>query len=174
MASPQRRLWDTSVIVDFLEGTERSKPHVPLIIEEAKRGDTEIMVSAFAEVEVVKPNGVLTEKQEEMIREFFSRPYVIRAQVDARVAAIARQITRMTSLASDMKTVKPKDAVHVATAVRWDVPVVECYDEPLIRASTRMRTEYPSVIKGVIVREPQYEGQARADELLDAAAPQNQ
>ena len=170
MASPRRRLWDTSVIVDFLEGTQRSQPHVPLIVEEATRGDTQIMVSAFAEVEVVKINGVFTGEQEEMIKEFFSRPYVLRAQVDARVAAIARQITRATSLASDMQTVKPKDAVHVATAIRWEVPVVECYDGPL----TRTLTAHPSLAPGLIVREPLYEGQTRAEAILAAADPLNQ
>ena len=130
--------------------------------------------SAFAEVEVVKINGVFTKQQEEMIREFFSRPYAIRAQLDGRVAAIARQITRVTSLAQDLKTVKPKDAVHVATAIRWDVPVVECYDEPLTTSLTKMRATQHSMAQGLIVREPLYEGQTRANEILNAAASQNQ
>ena len=164
------RLWDTSVIIDFLVGTERAKPHVPLIIEEARRGDTRIMVSTLAEAEVVRIDGVLTDDQEEMIKEFFGRPYVVRAQLDSRVAAIARRITRTTSLSPDMRTIKPPDAVHVATAERWGVSIVECYDGPL----TATLGQHPTLVPGVTVREPLYEGQTRAENLLQAADPLNQ
>ena len=167
MPSPKQRLWDTSVIIDFLEGAERAKPHVLHIIEEATRGETQIVVSVFAEVEVVKIDGVLTDDQEEMIREFFTRPYIVRAQLDSRVAEIARQITRTTSLASDMQTIKPNDAVHVATAVRWKIPIFECYDGPLIATLA----QNPSLVPGTTVREPLYEGQTRAQDLLNAADP---
>ena len=168
MPNPPQRLWDTSVIIDFLEGTERAKPHVPLIIEQARRGEAQIVVSAFAEVEVVKIDGVLTDDQEEMISEFFSRSYIVRAQLDSRVAAIARRITRVSSLAPDMQTIKPKDAVHVATAMRWSIPIFECYDRPLITTLT----QHPSLVPGVTVRKPLYEGQSRAQGLLDAAEGQ--
>ena len=142
---------------------------MPLIIEEAERGDTEIMVSAFAEAEVVRINGVFTDEQEEMITEFFGRSYVIRAQLDSRVAAIARRITRTTSLSQNMRTIKPADAVHIATAERWQVPIVECYDGPL----TSTLAQHPTVVPGVTVREPLYEGQTRAGDLLREADPLN-
>ena len=170
MPSPQRRVWDTSVIIDFLEGAPRAKPHVPLIIEAAERGETRIVVSVFAEIEVAKIDGVLTEEQEEMIKEFFGRPYVHRAQLDQRIAEIARRITRTTSLDRNMQTIKPKDAVHIATAERWQIPIFECYDIPLIKTLR----DHPGLVPGVTVREPLYEGQAHADEVLAEADPLNQ
>ena len=170
MTSPQRRLWDTSVIIDFLEGTSRASPSVPLIIEEARRGDTKIFVSTLAEAEVVKINGVLTAQQESMIAEFFSRSYVVRAQLDQRVAAIARRITRTTSLDPNMRTIKPPDAVHIATAERWGITVVECYDRPL----EKTLADHPNLLPGITVREPLYEGQVRAEDLLKDADPLNQ
>lgn len=165
MPTPHQRVWDTSVIIDFLEGNQRAEPHVPLIIEQAKRGEAQIVVSSFAEVEVVKIDGVLTNDQEEMITEFFGRSYVVRAQLDARVAAIARRITRDSSLAPNMQTIKPKDAVHVATAARWNIPIFECYDGPLIVTLT----QHPSLVPGVTAREPLYVGQSRAQDFLDEA-----
>lgn len=63
MAVP-RRVWDTSVIIDYLEGTERAREHVPLIISEAARGETRILVSAWAEIEVVRLDSTLTDKEE--------------------------------------------------------------------------------------------------------------
>lgn len=171
MANPTRRVWDSSVVIDYLEGKPRAYPHVPLIIEEAKRGETEILVSSFAEIEVCKIRGVpLTDDQEEMIKEFFGRHYVIRCMVDYRVAEVARRIARITSQSPDMATVKPKDAVHVATAVRWGVSLFEVFDGPL----HKVVNDHPELIPGIRVREPLYEGQARAEDLLREADPMNQ
>lgn len=157
------RIWDTSVIIDYLEGTERAREHVPLIISEAERGETRILVSAYAEVEVVRLGSALTDAEEAMIQEFFRRSYVYRCQLDSRTAEIARHITRLSSTDNHVRTVKPGDAVHIATALRWNIPVFEAFDDELLSGVNAA----PQILPGALtLRRPQYEGQVRADDLL--------
>jgi len=120
------------------------------IIEAAKRGEVEIVVSAFAEIEVAKlddPNA------EAIIREFFGRPYVIRAALEIGVAEIARELLRKH------RGLKPGDAVHVATALHYDVPVLETYDDDdLIPLNGKVsKSGHPPLT----IRHPVYEGQTR-------------
>ena len=157
------RVWDTSVIIDYLEGTERAREHVPFIISEVERGETRILVSAYAEVEVVRLDSALTDTEEDMIREFFRRSYVYRCQLDSRTAEIARHIARLSSRDDKVRTVKPKDAVHVATAIRWNIPIFEAFDDDLMDGVKAA----PHILPGALtLRRPQFEGQVRADDLL--------
>ena len=54
MASKPRRAWDPCVIIDYLAGAPRAEEHVRPLVERAIAGELEIVVSAYAEVEVVK------------------------------------------------------------------------------------------------------------------------
>ena len=47
-----RRLWDSCVVIGYLAGYEDLKPECPLIIEQAERGEIQIVVSAMATIEV--------------------------------------------------------------------------------------------------------------------------
>ena len=165
---PTRRVWDSVVIIDFLDGKERANPHCPAIIEEAERGETEIIVSVFAQIEVVKIDSALTEEEERMIREFFGRPYILAAALDPFVAQTAREIIRASTASANIRSVKPKDAVHVATALRWEVPVFESYDDVLMDGIKA----HPEILPGgasLTLRHPTYEGQSRDEELLRQA-----
>jgi predicted nucleic acid-binding protein len=148
VAAPTRRLWCACTIIDYLKGAERASPDCPQIIEQAERGETEIVVSALAEAEVVKLDAD-DDQAEEKIREFFARPYVIRVALDIRVAETAREIARKYAL-------KPLDAVHVASALRANVPVLETYDETMI-----VRVDGREGSPPLRVRHPAYEGQMR-------------
>ena len=74
---PQRRLWDSCTIIHYLAGVPVAKP-CELILEQAERGELEIVNSALAEAEVVKLDKELDEDSEKMIVEFFGRDYVVR------------------------------------------------------------------------------------------------
>lgn len=118
-----------------------------MIIQAGQRGEVEIVVSAFAEVEVAKlsdPNA------ENIIKEFFSRPYVIRAALEIGVAEIARELLRKYT------GLKPGDAVHVATALHYRVPILETYDDDDLIPLNKKIGNPP-----LIIRHPTYEGQTR-------------
>ena len=60
------------------------------IIEMAKRGEVEIIVSAIATIEVACPQGSDGQESEAKIQELFSREYIIPAAIDIGAARIAR------------------------------------------------------------------------------------
>ena len=122
---PPRRVWDACTIIYHLAGYPDGDPDIPRIIQDAIRGDTEIVVSVLAECEVVKLEGDDDKAAERRITEFFSRPYVIRAAVDPFVAEVTRRLVRNHSL-------KPPDAIYLATAIRHQVPLLETYDSDLL------------------------------------------
>lgn len=148
MPAPTRRVWCSCTIIDYLKGAARAEPDCQQIIDSAERGETEIVVSALAEAEVVKVDPADPDS-ETKIREFFARPYVIRVALDIRVAEMAREIVRTYGL-------KPLDAVHVATALRAKVPTLETFDQEMIDKVNGKEGNPP-----LQIRNPTYEGQLR-------------
>lgn len=155
---PSRRAWDANAIIYYLAGNAAAQPECDLIIEEAKRGDTEIVVSVLAEAEVVKLDKELDQDAELMIREFFGRPYIVRAALDIPVAQLARTLVRRYA------GMKPPDAIYIATALHHGIPVLETYDERMIKVSGKEGNP------PLIIRRPTYEGPRRLFELRDAEA----
>jgi len=157
---PTRRLWCSCTIIYYLAGYPAAKPECDLIIEEAERGETEIVVSVLSEAEVVKLDKELDTDAELMIEEFFGRSYIIRAALEPQTAKKARALVRR------YPGIKPLDAVHIATALQHDVPILETYDNGMIAISGKEGNP------PLIIRQPTYEGKrplfqmpaSRADE----------
>lgn len=122
---PKRRVWDACTIIYHLGGYAAGNPDIPRIIQDAIRGDTEIVISVLAECEVVKLEGDDDLTAERRITDFFNRPYVIRAAVDPFVAEVTRRLVRNHGL-------KPPDAIYLATAIRHQIPLLETYDTDLL------------------------------------------
>ena len=129
-SGPSRRLWDSSVIIDYLVGRADVGLACERIIERAEHGEFEIVVSALATVEVAYVRGSDDADSEAMIREFFSRSYVIPAAIDVQTAAIARELIRRHRTE---RRLKPADATHLATAIQLKIPLIETTDPDLLR-----------------------------------------
>lgn len=128
------------------------------LVERAMAGEIEIVVSAYAEVEVVKLDDEISDDDERMIRDFFAQDFIIRADLDPLVAEIARQLVRRYPRVGGLTRVAPKDAVHLATALRWKVPIFETFDDRLIERIS----QNPGLLPGELtVRRPFSEGQQR-------------
>ena len=147
-----RRVWDACVVIGYLAGYDELKPDCPQIIEQAQRGDLEIMVSAFAPVEAAYLQGYSDSDAEAKIREFFSRDYVISVALDMPTAAIARGLIRKYRLSYRLH---PPDAAHLAVAVQWHVPILETTDSDLIRLNEMEGNPR------IVIRKPLYEGPQR-------------
>lgn len=147
-----RRLWDSSVILSYLAGYELVAEHCQLIVEQAERGEVEIVVSTLAAAEVAYLDGYSTGASEDMIREFFGRDYIILVAVDAPLAALARSL--VSRYRNEMR-IKPADAIHLATAIQLNLPVLETTDGDLLRFDGLEGT------LAVVVRRPLYDGPIR-------------
>lgn len=128
MPSAQIIYWDSSVFIDWLEG--RIPERVALIepvLRAAKNGDVLIVTSAWALAEVVRIKGQpLSDVDEQKIIEFFEQAYIQVRPLDMRVAATSRAICRKPT--DTGKMLKPKDAVHVATAMHARIGRLHTFD----------------------------------------------
>jgi predicted nucleic acid-binding protein len=147
-----RRLWDSVIVLGYLAGYEDLKPDCPQIIQQARQGELEIMVSEMAKVEAAYLEGRSDIESEALISEFFSRDYIIPVSVDDQVSKIARGLIRKYR---NSLRIKPPDAVHLATAILWHIPVIETTDPDLLRLDGREGNP------PIRIRRPRYEGQTR-------------
>lgn len=100
-----------------------------------------------------------------MIEEFFGRNYVIKANVDMYVSKHARELVRNYPSSGKLEKLTIADAIHLATALHWKIPVFESYDDKLLN---RINAEPHLLGAGakILLRHPQYEGQVHAENLL--------
>ena len=140
------RLWDSSVIIGFLAGYREIEWACQQIIQQAERGEAQIAVSEMAKVETAYLAGINDSDSELLIKEFFSRRYIIPISVDDPVSEISRDLIRKH------RGLQPPDAIHLATAILWKIPVVETTDPDLLNLD---RTEGRPLIQ---TRRPFYEG----------------
>lgn len=145
MAVP-RRLWDSCIVLGYLSGQQDIKTDCDKIIEQAKRGELEIMVSTIASAEVAYLPGLSPSDSELKIQEFFSRGYVIPAAFDISLTKTVRRLIR------EYKGLKPSDAIHIATALQWQIPIIETTDPDLLALNGKEGSPK------LVIRRPLYQG----------------
>jgi predicted nucleic acid-binding protein len=123
--------WDACVF-HALFGSEQGRVDVCLRIEKAaSKGDVHIYTSTATFVECVwvktitDPTGKLNKlspNHEEVIKKYFMRTYIRPIICDRPIAESAR------ALLWQYPRLKPKDAIHVASALSQQVEVMHSYD----------------------------------------------
>jgi predicted nucleic acid-binding protein len=115
--------WDSCIFIDGLRQTAGRFPQISALEQEAKGGHLIIFTSTLAIAEVCKTKdyGDLTEDEHRQIKAYFRHKFVKVIQVDRIIARNAAEIVRDHSL-------KPPDAIHVATAIRCRCQVLYTYD----------------------------------------------
>ncbi len=146
---PARRVWDSCIVIGYLAGYPALQEQCELIIDSAKRGEVEIVVSALAMIEAAYLTGYSDNDAEARIREFFGRRYVVPVQIDVPIAVIARDLIRRHR---NTRKIEPGDATHLATAIQWKIPILVTTDPDLLRFN---RVEGNPLI---VVREPHSDG----------------
>ena len=145
-----RRLWDSSVVIGYLTGDQRIHSVCSQIIQQAERGNIEILVSQLAKSECAYIGGESDSGSERIIREFFGREYINSVNLDDAISGIVRGLIRKYR---GSPSIKPLDAIHLATAIQWNIPIFETTDNPLLRFN-QLEGNPP-----VTVRRPLYDGQ---------------
>jgi len=145
-----RRMWDSSVVLAYLAGYKQADPVCDLILNEASLGRLEIVVSTLAEAEVAYLQGKSDTDSEATIQEFFSRDYIVPVSFDRLIAREARRLIRCYR-----PGLQGADAVHIATALKWHIPVIESFDPHFLKLNGKEGNP------PVIIREPLYEGPIR-------------
>ncbi len=130
MAKPPPRAWDSDAFLGWLQAEPGKQEACRPVIRAAERGELTIVASTLALAEVLTMRGEtpIPAEAADKVEAFFQQPYIIVRNLDRRTAELARQIVWGCQ-------VKAKDAVHVATALRAGVSVLETFDAGLITRS---------------------------------------
>lgn len=123
-----RRYWDSDAFLGHFNGEPDKATACESVIEAAEAGRILIVTSALtlAEVLYVKGTKRMTPEKREKISGFFKQPYISVQNVTRKIAEMARDLYWDHG-------VRPKDAIHVATALTYRLPELNTFDKNLLK-----------------------------------------
>jgi len=133
--------WDSATFLAYFQEEAGRVEQCRGTLDRAVAGDVCIVTSALtlAECLWLRGNPQIPKNRAQIVRSFFRHSYM-------RV----RNVTRKTSeLAQELvweHSVRPKDAIHVATAIEARVPIIETFDQSFI-SKTGLIGDPPLVIR---------------------------
>lgn len=143
--SRELRYWDSNCFLAYFNEEEGRADRCEFILSEAEKGGILIVTSALTLAEVLALRGekrlLPTENIKNKVVAFFKQEYISVQNVTRTVAELARDLVWDDRI-------KPKDAVHVASALLVEAPILETFDRPLIRKNGKVGNP------GLIIREP--------------------
>lgn len=129
MADPVKIYWDSCAWIALINGESDRLPDVRAVYGLARRGLVEIWSSTIAIVEANRLQSEMTMAKpippESILKidDLLFQPFVHLINLDQTVAKRARKLMRETTGLR-----KGADAIHLASAVIWNVPVFHTYD----------------------------------------------
>jgi len=119
--------WDANAFVGFLNGEADKVSLCEPVLKQAQNGHILIVTSALtiAEVLFIKGGKKLDPSKRGKIEKFFRADYISVKNVTRAISELARDVFWDFNI-------DPKDAVHVATAVMFKVPILHTFDVPLL------------------------------------------
>ena len=149
--------WDSDCFWGHFKAEDGKAEKCDGVIQRAERGEALIVTSAFTLAEVLWMRGGprVSKDKTELIQKFFRRSII-------RVYNLSRKISEAAQILVWDSNIKPKDAIHVATAIHLNADAMETFDSSLIGKSGTVGSPL------LLIREPQAAAQGR----LDLAAPQ--
>ena len=142
--------WDSSAFLALLQAERGRVQACSDTLQAANDGKYLIVTSALTIAEVLWMKGApkVTEDKAKIINQFFLRSSIRVVNLDRRIAQSAQRLVWSNG-------VKPKDAIHIATAQKYECVIFETFDDPLIVKS--------GVISGIEIRHPQPSRQGALD-----------
>lgn len=133
--NPKLIYWDSDVFISRLQMWPGRVDTLRQFTEAAERNEINLVISTFSLAEIAKVPGLngdpvkdkpLTEVELAKISAYFENDYIIIRPLTIDIAEMAREYVCKHGL-------KPPDAVHVATAIYWNVPLLHSYDDKLCK-----------------------------------------
>jgi predicted nucleic acid-binding protein len=138
------RYWDANAFLAYFQEEAGRVDSCEAVLELAEQGKVLIVTSALTLAEVLALRGKkpLPPKpaMKQKVVDFFKNEYIAVQNVTREVAELSRDLVWDHGI-------KPKDAVHVASAIAAGVTVFETYDRPL-------RNKGNAKVKEIKFREP--------------------
>lgn len=137
-----RCYWDSTCFIAWLRPEPERHASCQEVLRAAERGQLQIVTSAISLVEVVKLDKgplLITQEKERKIRDFFKHQYIVIVQVTRPIAEQARYLIWNEGL-------RPKDAIHAATALSEKITDFHTFDSDFRKLSKKVGNP-PLVIK---------------------------
>lgn len=126
------RYWDTATFLGWLSEEPDKVPECKPVLDAAAAGNVIIVTSALTIPEVLwlKGHPKIPGLQAQKVEAFFKHQWIVVRELDRFIAEDARALVWN-------KNVKPKDAIHLATALSLQVPIdqFDTFDKGLIDLS---------------------------------------
>ncbi len=147
--SVERIYWDSDAFLGWLQNESGKVELCKGTIERAEGGEILIVTSALTLAEVLWLKGSPKIPQDKLVilRKFFRRSYVRVFNVTRTIAEDAQEVVMVHSI-------KPKDAVHIATAVNLKIPTLETFDKDLIAKSGTIGAPLLTIRKPLPPKQP--------------------
>lgn len=130
LASPLKIYWDSCAWLALINEEPGRKDDVSAVYTQARQGSVELWASTISiveanrlssEVNVARP---LPLDSLAALDELFFQRFIKLVPIDIDIAMRARKLVRETP---GLK--KKADAIHLASAMRWNIPLFHTYDE---------------------------------------------
>lgn len=130
------RYWDSVVWLGILKEEPNKVATCTHLLQQAQAGDFKIVISAITLTEVVHLHSFqrLSPEKEETIKAFFEHDFIIVRAVDRITAELARELMWRYK----DQALRPKDALHVATACLANVDILNSYDDDLVKLNQQI------------------------------------
>lgn len=143
-----RRYWDSWCFIAILNN-EPEGATCEGILADARDGKLELIVSALTLLEVIRRKGdplPISREHEQKIRDFFENDYIIMRNIDRLIAERGRDLCWSNQI-------RPRDALHLATALETECECLETGDPDLLRYNGMIGTP------PIEIRKPRQTGQ---------------
>jgi predicted nucleic acid-binding protein len=129
----ERRYWDACTFLGWFNEEADKVDKCESVLKFAEIKKIHIITSALTLTEVVWLKGCprLTDASEDMIRSFFENDFIFVRTVDRVIAEDARQLIWKHN-------VKPKDAIHLSTALQLKMTIFDTFDSDLIGLNEKL------------------------------------
>ncbi len=147
--SVEKIYWDSDCFLGFFKNEPNKAEKCDGVIKRAERGEVLIITSALtlAEVLWMRNDSKISQEDADIIQKFFRRSFI-------RVNNVTRKIAENAQLYVWNNNIKPKDAIHVSTAIHLKVDALETFDKKLISKSGTVGSPL------LLIREPKEERQS--------------
>jgi predicted nucleic acid-binding protein len=125
--------WDSDCFLAILKDNEPEKTKLcRSVLREAEAGKVLIVTSSIAFIEVIKTKAKVNVEPaaEKKIQAFFEHSYISVRNVTPAVGRKARELIWKYGL-------RPRDSIHIATALLDNIPVLHAFDEDLLKLNGR-------------------------------------
>jgi predicted nucleic acid-binding protein len=122
--------WDSDAFLGWLQAEPGKSELCAGTLRRADQGEVVIFTSALTIAEVLWMRGapMIPQEKAQIVRKFFRRSYF-------RVRNVTRSIAENAQDLVWMQGIKPKDAIHVSTALDAHVLALETFDDDLLKKS---------------------------------------